>query len=126
MIYYNLIYYKKLGIEGVFFNGSESYSILQELKATILARLLINANLNLSAEIKKFFQQNYPAPISSILSSYYLHLEDNFLRSNKKQGIYSSIAESIEKYLDITKFCNFYSTIVKSAATNLSKSLWYM
>lgn len=110
----NLVFFKSINIHGVFFNGSETYTVFQDLKTTILSKLLINVSLNLQNEITQFFKNKYPEKIANLLTSFYLTIENEFIASKKEQGIYSTIFKAKEKYLKEEKFIMFYEELKKA------------
>lgn len=105
----NLKLYKKLGISGVFFNGSEQYAVLEKLKTTVLSKLLWNTSANVKDEIKYYFQKNYPKKIAALLYTYYIEIEEKSFQSPKKMSIYSSISKAQKKYLKAEKFHAFFN-----------------
>ncbi|TCI84465.1 DUF4838 domain-containing protein [Tenacibaculum sp. M341] len=108
----NLRFFKSIGINGVFYNGSESYAAFQELKTTILSKLLVDVNIDIKKEIKNYFYNHYPSAIAEILTPFYLAIEDNFYASNKKQHIYSNIRKTEKKYLELNSFFTFYDELL--------------
>ena len=115
----NLKLYKKLGINGVFLHGSEyDYSIFQDLKATILAKLLWNTNINVDEEIKNYFGQRFSKKLANVLTNYYTFIDNSFNTSNKELGIYSGINKTVRKYLDPKVFFEFYNEFDTHTQTN--------
>ena len=111
----NLKFYKALQIDGVFFNGSETYAVFQELKATMVAKLLMDTSINLEQEINTYFYKKYPKKIAKIIAPFYLTIENIFLTSTQKQGIYSNVEAAKKKYLNIDTFLAFYDQLTKAA-----------
>jgi hypothetical protein len=106
----NLKLYKKLDIKGVFIHGSEyNYSSFQELKSTLLAKLLWDTNINIDDEIKLYFNEKFPEKLANILSNYYSFIDNSFYINKKELGIYSGIDKSVKKYLDPKVFFSFYN-----------------
>lgn len=115
----NLKLYKKLGINGVFLHGSEyDYSSFQDLKATILAKLLWNTNINVDEEIKNYFGQRFSKKLANVLTNYYTFIDNSFNTSNKELGIYSGINKTVRKYLDPKVFFEFYNEFDTHTQTN--------
>ncbi|UAM96736.1 DUF4838 domain-containing protein [Polaribacter litorisediminis] len=105
----NLKLYQKLGVNGVFFHGSEyNYSTFQDLKATLFAKLLWNPNTNVDEEIADYFHHRFPESLANTLTNYYLFIDNAFLASKKELSIYSGIHETVKKYLDPKTFFAFY------------------
>lgn len=105
----NLKLYQKLGVNGIFFHGSEyNYSTFQELKATLLAKLLWNPDINVDEEITDYFHHKFPEKLAEDLTIFYLFIDNTFLKSNQELSIYSGIQETVKKYLDSKIFFDFY------------------
>jgi hypothetical protein len=105
----NLKLYQKLGVNGVFLHGSEyNYSTFQKLKASILAKLLWNPNLDIEKEVTDYFNAKYSKKLAEVLGNYYNFITDAFYLSNKELSIYSGIHETAKKYLDPKVFFAFY------------------
>ncbi len=125
----NLIFFKSINIQGVFFNGSEVYAVFQELKSTILSKLLVDVSINLEQEIECFFKKKYPEKIADLLITYYLNIEREFRTSKKHQGIYSNIKKAEGKYLKHNVFLPFYNKLLsevkllKQPSNNVKKLL---
>lgn len=115
----NLSLFKNLNIKGVFFNGSESYALLQGLKTTLISKLLNDISIDVHAEISVYLKENYPKAIADILIPYYLSIEEQFFNSKFRQGIYSNIVLAERKYLQPDVFLNFYEQL-KKASNNLT------
>jgi hypothetical protein len=115
----NLKLYKKLGINGVFLHGSEySYSSFQELKTTILAKLLWDTEINIDDEINTYFYENFPKKLAGALASYYTFIDNSFFLNKNELGIYSGINKSIKKYLDPKVFFSFYDEFDSNTEKN--------
>ncbi|OIP47123.1 MAG: hypothetical protein AUK46_06360 [Flavobacteriaceae bacterium CG2_30_31_66] len=105
----NLKLYKKLGVNGVFMHGSEeNYSTFDDLKATLLAALMWDTNINIDNEIGTYFRTKYTSKLADVLINYYTFIENSFFLSKKELNIYSGINKSVKKYLDPKVFFSFY------------------
>ena len=106
----NFKLYKELGVKGVFAHGSEyKYSTFQELKATVLAKLLWDVTTDVSKEIERYFNSRFSNKLSGILTNYYTFIDQTFLENKKEHGIYSGIKSTTQKYLDPKVFFDFYN-----------------
>ena len=106
----NFKLYKELGVKGIFAHGSEyKYSTFQELKATVLAKLLWDVNTDVKKEIENYFSNRFSNKLSSILTNFYTYADQAFLESKKELGIYSGIKKTTQKYLDPKVFFDFYN-----------------
>jgi hypothetical protein len=115
----NLKLYKSLGINGVFLHGSEyDYSIFQDLKATLFAKLLWDTNMDIDNEINTYFHQNFPKKLAGALSNYYSFIDNSFFINKTELGIYSGINKSVKKYLDPTIFFSFYDEFITNTEKN--------
>jgi hypothetical protein len=115
----NLKLYKKLGVNGVFLHGSEyNYSAFQELKSTILAKLLWDTSINIDDEIKTYFYEKFPKKLAGALTNYYSFIENSFLTNKAELSIYSGINKSVNKYLDPKLFFSFYDEFDSNTERN--------
>ena len=115
----NLKLYKKLGVKGVFVHGSEyGYSTFQDLKSTLLAKLLWNTEVNIDEEINTYFHTKFSKKLANSLSNYYSFIDNSFFISKKELSIYSGIDKSIKKYLDPKVFFSFYDEFDLHTQTN--------
>ncbi|MDD7913019.1 DUF4838 domain-containing protein [Polaribacter sp. MSW5] len=106
----NLKLYKKLGIKGVFIHGSEyEYSTFQDLKSTILAKLLWDTNIDIDEEINSYFNSKFSKKLANSLSNYYSFIDNSFFLNKNELSIYSGIGKSVKKYLDPKVFFSFYN-----------------
>ncbi len=115
----NLKLYKRLGVTGVFLHGSEyDYSTFQELKSTILAKLLWDTNINIDDEIKTYFYEKFPKKLAGALTNYYSFIENSFFTNKAELSIYSGIHKSVNKYLDPKVFFSFYDEFDSNTEKN--------
>ena len=114
----NLKFLKKYHVNGVFINGSESYSVLQDIKSAVSARLLYNVNTNLENTIVEEFENRYPPKIASIASKFYLAISESFFKTKSEIGIYANINSAKYKYLTPKILFNFQEDL-EELSTNL-------
>ena len=115
----NLKLYKKLGIKGVFIHGSEyEYSTFQDLKSTILAKLLWDTNIDIDKEINAYFNSKFSKKLANSLSNYYSFIDNSFFLNKNELSIYSGIGKSVKKYLDPKVFFSFYNEFDLHTQTN--------
>ncbi len=99
--------YSKLGILGVFFNGSgDDYSAFDDMQTHVLARLMDNPNLNVKDAVADYFQQNYPIT-APILLKYYWGLEERIRTTNRELPLYGTMAQMNRIYLNASEFVAF-------------------
>lgn len=113
----NLKYFKRLGVKGVFMQGSEGeYSAFSDLKCYIYALLLSNPDIDVKEEIARFFKAKYSG-LSDLLTDYYLAIESKSFSSKRALDIYGGMAESKRKYFEAEAFNNFYNALLKRTET---------
>lgn len=99
--------YSKLGIQGVFFNGSgDDYSSFDDMQTHVLALLMDNPSLNVHDAVTDYFQQHYPIT-AGILTDYYWGLEQHVKKTNCVLPLYGSMQEMCDAYLDANAFVQF-------------------
>ncbi|MGR3790518.1 DUF4838 domain-containing protein [Flavobacterium sp. TN-1] len=102
-----LEYFKKMGIKGVFINGSGyDYTSFQGLKTFVISSLLMNYDLKVEDLIKKYFKQEFPQN-HQLLSEYYIDFE----KSAEKENLPCSPYEKGSKNINASKFFNFYNQL---------------
>lgn len=108
-----LAFFKEQGINGVFQNGSGyDYSPFDDVKAYVLAALLIDASLSVKELVYKYFRRFYPVG-SDILTSYYLKLEDASVSRKMYPSMYFPYREAADSYFDPNDFIEFYHVLEK-------------
>jgi hypothetical protein len=99
--------YSKLGVLGVFFNGSgDDYSAFDDMQTHVLAQLMNQPDLNVHKAVEAYFEQYYPIT-ASILTDYYWGLEQHVRQSNCVLPLYGSMQEMCQTYLDANAFVAF-------------------
>lgn len=95
----NLKYLKKMGIDGIFINGGETYSFLESVKAAVVARLLQDTEADLEQLIRDEVSSRFDEPVRKVISDFYNTLNKRFAENDVKMGIYSGIDDALDKYL---------------------------
>lgn len=99
--------YKRLGVLGVFFNGSgDDWSSFDDMQTFVLAQLMDAPDLNVRQAVAGYFRQHYPIT-APILTSYYWGLEERALTSNCVLPLYGSMQDMCQTYLDPAAFVTF-------------------
>lgn len=108
-----LIYFNKIGVEGIFLNGSGyDFTTFQELKTFVSSALLINPKLTIEDLVLDFFKQEYPQNYKW-LAEYYLSVEKEASLNNYPAGIYDDALQNVNP----SKFFQFYSKLEKAIPT---------
>jgi hypothetical protein len=119
----NLQYYKKLGVTGVFMQGSEDmYSAYADLKCYLYAQLLMDTEIDVKEYTRRFFEGKYPS-VANLLSGYYTTIDQRALASNKILDIYGGMDQARKKYLDEKEYNDFYTALYQKAAVIDAKEL---
>lgn len=106
-----LQFYKKMGVTGVFLNGSGyDYSSFEGVKNYVASALMKDVNLSVEQLITQYFQKFYPT-YGAFLAAYYMKLETRFELKNMPYPLYGSMQEIAYTYLDIQDFMTFYSQL---------------
>lgn len=95
---------KKLGVTGVFFNGSgEDYASFDDVQTFVISSLLINPNLNIDRAVADYFQRFYPVN-APLLTEYYLGLESDAVGT---LPTYGGISQAVKAGLNPDKLRSF-------------------
>lgn len=110
-----LKYYQKVGITGVFINGSgDDYSTFDDVQSYVLSRLLLDVNADVEALVREFYSKFYPE-CGQFIADYYLSLEKSLRRTNRVMPYYGTIDETVSAYLDKKEFIDFWVTLDKKS-----------
>ncbi|HIB37073.1 MAG TPA: DUF4838 domain-containing protein, partial [Mesonia sp.] len=109
----NLKFLNENGVNGIFINGSESYSSLQEMKAAVIAKLLYNVEIDLEKTIVEEFEKRFPPKIASLVSKFYLDANKSFYESKADLNTYADINATKRKYLPAPVLFDFYKELKK-------------
>lgn len=108
-----LQYYKRHGVDGVFFNGSGyDYASFDGMQTYALAALMKNPDMDIKELASNYFSVLYPTAHKS-MESYYLGLEDKASASKEALPLYGGMDDSKRIFLDKDDFCEFYDGLPK-------------
>lgn len=111
-----LQYYKRNGVDGVFFNGSgNDYASFDGLHTYALAALLKNPDADVEHLVDTYFSTVCPSAHEQ-LSTYYISLEAAASASKEPLPLYGGMQELVRCYLDSTDFCQFHDQLPALAA----------
>ena len=103
--------YKKLGIKGIFYNGSgDDYATFDDVQTYVLSALLRNPDSEIDSLVSRYFKQIYPVA-GELLNDFYLKLEKQAVHRAKLLPYYGGMDEAVTAYLDIDTFHTFYSQL---------------
>lgn len=109
--------YKRLGIWGVFFNGSgDDYSTFDDMQSFVLSSLLKNTELDLPQLVKRYFRRFYPQS-GDLLAAYYLSLEELVRNRRATLEWYGGISDAVNAYLSVGEFRQFYTALDRLSKT---------
>ncbi|HZW77923.1 MAG TPA: DUF4838 domain-containing protein [Flavobacteriaceae bacterium] len=109
-----LIFFKRIGIKGVFLNGSGyDYSSFEDVKTYVAARLLQDIESDVDVLVTHFFKKFY-GNAAPLLTNYYLQTEKDFTKTERTIDIYGGMKENVASYLDRNKFLSFYEDLEKT------------
>ena len=93
-----LQYFKKMGVDGVFYNGSGyDYASFDDVQTYVVAQLMLNPDADITQLVRHYYGKAYPVT-APIYTDYYLSLEDKAQKATLNP--YSGIGEAARKYLD--------------------------
>ena len=111
--------YKKIGVNGVFFNGSGyDYSSFSGLHTFVLSALMINPSYSVDSLVSTYFKEFYPS-FAADITNYYSSLESRAVSQGKRLNIYGGIADAERTHLDAYEFVRFYDSL--SSAVRLAR-----
>lgn len=109
--------YKRLGIWGVFFNGSgDDYSTFDGVQTFVLSSLLKDTELDVSQLVKRYFRRFYPQS-GDLLAAYYLSLEEQVRGRRATLEWYGGISDAVNAYLSVGEFQQFYTALDRLSKT---------
>lgn len=107
--------FRRLGISGVFYNGSgDDYATLDDLQTFVLAARMKMDGLQVRELVEKFLERFYPRS-GSLIRDYYLGLEDRVLRNRCRLEYYGGIGDAVAAYLDPKEFERFRTELDSTA-----------
>lgn len=93
-----LQYFKKMGVDGVFYNGSGyDYASFDDVQTYVVAQLMLNTDADITQLVRHYYGKAYPVT-APIYADYYLSLEDKAQKTTLNP--YSGIGEAVRSYLD--------------------------
>lgn len=93
-----LQYFKKMGVDGVFYNGSGyDYASFDDVQTYVVAQLMLNPDADITQLVRHYYGKAYPVT-APIYADYYLSLEDKAQKATLNP--YSGIGEAAHTYLD--------------------------
>lgn len=93
-----LQYFKKMGVDGVFYNGSGyDYASFDDVQTYVVAQLMLNTDADITQLVRHYYGKAYPVT-APIYVDYYLSLEDKAQKATLNP--YSGIGEAAHTYLD--------------------------
>ena len=109
----HLCYFNRLGIKGVFFNGSGyDYASFDDVQTYVIAQLLHNPDTDVDKACAKYFAKHYPTT-ASICNEYYHSIEQK--ASQKTLSPYSGIKDLESAYLNKAEFESFWKSLDKAS-----------
>ena len=101
-----LQYFKKMGVDGVFYNGSGyDYASFDDVQTYVIAQLMLNPDADITQLVSHYYDKAYPET-ASIYTDYYLSLEQKAKQATLNP--YSGIGEAVRMYLDADALENFW------------------
>ena len=110
-----LQYYKRVGVSGIFFNGSgQNYSSFDDLHTYVLSALLVDPDVEVEKLINRFYKYSYPVS-AQLLADYYISLEKYVVDSKSELMFYGDIKDATTKYLEPKAFQKFWIALNKAS-----------
>lgn len=101
-----LQYFKKIGVDGVFYNGSGyDYASFDDVQTYVIAQLMLNPDADITQLVRHYYGKAYPVT-APIYADYYLSLEDKAQKATLNP--YSGIGEAARTYLDAAALDDFW------------------
>lgn len=103
--------YKNAGVDGVFLNGSGTdFSTFSHLHKVVLAKMMINPDLDWRAELRKEAKSYYPKAGDDIAD--YIIAQENYADSTGKTlPLYEGVEKSLASHLDATETRDLFAKI---------------
>lgn len=99
--------YRKLGISGVFVNGSgDDFSAFDDMQTFVLAQMMDDPDIDVHKAIRNYFAENYPVT-ADILTKYYWGLEQRSKTTNHVLPLYGTMQDMCGAYLNVKEFVEF-------------------
>lgn len=106
-----LPYFRSIGINGIFLNGSGyDYSPFEDIKTYVLSAMMIDPSLDSKDLVESYCKRTYPIS-GKLIADYLLAIEQQSSRSKSEIGIYLPFRDLIKSYLDQDGFQKFHSDL---------------
>ncbi|MBR1498472.1 MAG: DUF4838 domain-containing protein [Bacteroidaceae bacterium] len=103
--------YARLGVNGIFMNGSGTdYSTFYRLKRYVLAALLADPDAEWRPLLHDFCRERYPVAGEAICD-FILKQEDMVRSGGKSLPLYEGVSKAVETYLPADEFIRFYDKL---------------
>lgn len=110
-----LQYFHKLGITGIFYNGSgDDYASFDDMQTYVLATMLINPDAPIEQHITTYLNHFYPQT-SELLIDNYLTWERTVQERNAQLPYYGGINDAVKAWLEPEKFETFCGLLDKQS-----------
>lgn len=104
-----LQYFKSMGVDGVFFNGSGyDYASFDDVQTYAIAQLMVNPDADIEQLVRRYYAKAYPVT-ARIMTDYYLSLEEK-----ARKGVlnpYTGIADAARLYLGADEMDTFWHSL---------------
>ncbi len=109
--------FRRLGIKGVFYNGSGyDYAFMDDMQTFVIASMLKLDNPDPRVLVSAYLDRFYPLS-APLLRDYYLRLERRVADNRPRLEYYGGIGDAIEAYLDPGEFEDFRTKLDAVAKT---------
>lgn len=104
--------YVKVGVKGVFLNGSgPDYSTFYRIKTHVLSALLSNPDVEWRPLLRTFCRKRYPVA-GQVISDFVIMQEDRFTESGKTLPMYEGVSKTSKIYLYEDEFLKFHRQLI--------------
>lgn len=104
-----LQYFRKLGVDGVFYNGSGyDYASFDDVQTYAIAQLMANPDADVSQLVRHFYAKAYPVT-GKLFADYYMELEDKAQKAVLNP--YTGIADAARLYLSADALESFWQSL---------------
>ena len=103
--------YARLGVNGIFMNGSGTdYSTFYRLKRHVLAALLSDPDVEWRPLLRDFCRERYPVA-GEVVCDFLLMQEDMVRAGGKSLPLYEGVSKAVKTYLPADEFVRFYGKL---------------
>lgn len=104
--------FKKVGVRGLFLNGSGyHYTPFDDVKTYALSALMMDRSIDVELLVRRYFDKFYPKS-SQLLANYYLQLENLNFEHRRPWPLYGGFDQIVKSYLDVDRFVTFYAALI--------------